>query len=165
MRHPFALAVLAALCITACMTPQEKAAKQLARRIAPEYASRIVFSHKPDTADCYSIEAKGRRLLITGSNANAMAAGFGRYLRDVCLTDVSWYLFQQVELPAVMPLPDTTITGHALVPKRFFLNYCTFGYEMPWWQWADWERLIDWMALYGINMPLAITGQESCGRS
>ena len=32
---------------------------------------------------------------------------------------------------------------------------------MPWWTWKDWERLIDWMALNGINMPLAITGQES----
>lgn len=32
---------------------------------------------------------------------------------------------------------------------------------MPWWQWKDWERLIDWMALNGINTPLAITGQEA----
>ena len=31
---------------------------------------------------------------------------------------------------------------------------------MLWWQWEDWERFIDWMALNGINMPLAITGQE-----
>ncbi|MEI3155517.1 MAG: alpha-N-acetylglucosaminidase TIM-barrel domain-containing protein [Odoribacter sp.] len=45
--------------------------------------------------------------------------------------------------------------------KRFFLNYCTFGYTMAWWQWRDWERFIDWMALNGVNMPLAITGQEA----
>jgi len=32
---------------------------------------------------------------------------------------------------------------------------------MPWWGWDDWQRLIDWMALNGINMPLAITGQEA----
>ena len=31
---------------------------------------------------------------------------------------------------------------------------------MPWWQWADWERLIDWMALNGVNLPLANTGAE-----
>ena len=49
----------------------------------------------------------------------------------------------------------------ARAQERFFLNYCTFGYTMPWWQWRDWERLIDWMALNGVNMPLAITGQES----
>ena len=60
-----------------------------------------------------------------------------------------------------MPLPDRTISGRALVPERFFLNYCTFGYTMPWWKWPQWERFIDWMALNGINMPLAITGQEA----
>jgi alpha-N-acetylglucosaminidase len=31
---------------------------------------------------------------------------------------------------------------------------------MPWWKWRDWERFIDWMALNGVNLPLAITGQE-----
>ena len=53
------------------------------------------------------------------------------------------------------------IISTARCKNRFFLNYCTFGYTMPWWTWKDWERLIDWMALNGINMPLAITGQES----
>ena len=38
------------------------------------------------------------------------------------------------------------------------LNYCTFGYTMPWWTWQDWERFIDWMALNGITTPLAATG-------
>ena len=32
---------------------------------------------------------------------------------------------------------------------------------MTWWKWSDWEHFIDWMALNGINMPLAITGQEA----
>lgn len=44
---------------------------------------------------------------------------------------------------------------------RFFLNYCTYGYSLPWWTWREWEHFIDWMALNGVNMPLAITGQES----
>ena len=28
---------------------------------------------------------------------------------------------------------------------------------MPWWGWTEWERFIDWMALQGVTMPLAIT--------
>ena len=32
---------------------------------------------------------------------------------------------------------------------------------MVWWNWARWEREIDWMALRGINLPLAFNGQES----
>ena len=31
---------------------------------------------------------------------------------------------------------------------------------MSWWDWERWQKEIDWMALHGINMPLAITGEE-----
>lgn len=31
---------------------------------------------------------------------------------------------------------------------------------MVWWKWPRWEREIDWMALQGINFPLAFAGQE-----
>ncbi|WP_431216904.1 alpha-N-acetylglucosaminidase TIM-barrel domain-containing protein [Puia sp. P3] len=31
---------------------------------------------------------------------------------------------------------------------------------MSWWDWDRWQQEIDWMALHGINMPLAITGEE-----
>ena len=30
------------------------------------------------------------------------------------------------------------------------------------WDWERWEREIDWMALNGINLPLAFTGMVSC---
>ena len=33
-----------------------------------------------------------------------------------------------------------------------------------WWQWPDWEKHIDWMALNGINLPLAFNGQEEIWR-
>jgi len=29
------------------------------------------------------------------------------------------------------------------------------------WDWSRWEQEIDWMALQGINFPLAFVGQES----
>ena len=29
------------------------------------------------------------------------------------------------------------------------------------WQWKNWERFIDWMAINGVNLPLSITGQEA----
>ena len=62
----------------------------------------------------------------------------------------------------VTPLTFEQLTGRkALVDKRFFLNYCTYGYSLPWWKWEDWERLIDWMAIHGVNLALANTGQES----
>jgi len=56
---------------------------------------------------------------------------------------------------------DTTVRQEYRFDKRFFLNYCTFSYAILWWRWDDWERFIDWMALNGINMPLAIAEQEA----
>ena len=31
---------------------------------------------------------------------------------------------------------------------------------MAFWDWKRWEKEIDWMALHGINLPLAVVGQE-----
>ena len=142
-----------------CSTPAEKALKGLSGRIVPDY--NIQFKEKADTAESYSFYTKGGRLVIEGSSAQAMAVGLGRYLRDYCKADISWYLSDPVELPSKMPAVTEPVSGHARVPYRFFLNYCTFGYEMPWWGWDEWERLIDWMALEGVNLPLAITGEEA----
>ena len=61
-----------------------------------------------------------------------------------------------VEIPEELPMVGEKVVSEARVDTRFFLNYCTYGYTMPWWQWKEWERFIDWMALNGINMPLAI---------
>ena len=83
------------------------------------------------------------------------------YLKYYCLTTVSWYADIAVEIPEELPMVGEKVVSEARVDTRFFLNYCTYGYTMPWWQWKEWERFIDWMALNGINMPLAITGQEA----
>ncbi len=32
---------------------------------------------------------------------------------------------------------------------------------MTWWSWERWEAEIDWMALHGINLPMAFTGTPS----
>ncbi|KAL2360265.1 hypothetical protein RJZ56_006864 [Blastomyces dermatitidis] len=34
------------------------------------------------------------------------------------------------------------------------------GYATPWWTWEDWELELDWLAIRGVNLPLAWTGYE-----
>ncbi len=41
------------------------------------------------------------------------------------------------------------------------MNVCTASYSMAWWDWRRWEEEMDWMALSGINLALAFTGQEA----
>ena len=145
----------------ACQTADEKEAGALAKRIMGPAAQNIVFEQMESEQDIYELSQIGPKVLIRGNNANSMAVGLNRYLQEYCLTNVSWYDFNPVELPDVLPDVLTPVRAKAELKDRFFLNYCTFGYTMAWWKWEQWERFIDWMALNGVNMPLAITGQEA----
>jgi alpha-N-acetylglucosaminidase len=139
------------------------AARAIVHRLIPSCSEKFYF-RKISSAqgkDCFTIESVGDKILIAGNNANSMAMGLNHYLKFYCLTTVSWYVDMSVKMPEKLPLIIHKISSEARVDRRFFLNYCTYGYTMPWWQWRDWERLIDWMALNGVNMPLAITGQEA----
>ena len=138
-------------------------AMALASRLSPALAAKVEF-HQIDAEqgrDVFTLESRGGKVAIGGNNAGSMAVGLNRYLNRYCKVTVSWYADVAVELPKTLPDVPATERVTARVPQRFFLNYCTWGYTMPFWQWRDWERFIDWMALNGVNLPLAITGQEA----
>ena len=163
------ITLLSVLMVTSCAvgtdTPadeQAAAAKALAGRIIPKQSRNIDFVTVPsDSTDKYSLEFVGDRLVISGNSALSMAVGLNHYLKEYCLQTVTWYVADAVKMPRKLPRFEGKISRKALVRDRFFLNYCTFGYTLNWWQWKEWERLIDWMALNGVNMALATTGQES----
>ena len=138
-----------------------EAASALARRILPKHGGEIEFIREPSDTDFYSLETVDGRLRICGNNANSMAVGFCNYLEDWCKITVTWYERDAVREPRRLPAVEGKVTRNALVGHRFFLNYCTFGYTLAWWQWKDWERLIDWMAMHGVTLALANTGQEA----
>ena len=144
-----------------CRTADERAAMGLAERIVPSYAADIEFVQLCDSIDVFELCNDGGKLVIKGNNANSMAMGLNYWLKNCCKVTVSWFASDPVECPFPMPPVPSKVRIEARTGERFFLNYCTFGYTMPWWQWKDWERLIDWMALNGVTMPLATTGQEA----
>ena len=49
---------------------------------------------------------------------------------------------------------------YIVAENHYLYNVCTYGYSMPYWDWERWEKEIDWMAVHGINMPLALVGYE-----
>ena len=167
MKHPLLTLLCCALCLTcAAQNPQNRPIDGLAHRILGDMDTWFVFEYQPDTVDYFQIEPitdklTSLKIRITGNNDNSLAVGLNYYLKHIAGVHVSWLLCEPVELPLKFPLTLKTIRKEALVKDRFFLNYCTYGYTMPWWKWPQWERFIDWMALNGINMPLAITGQEA----
>ena len=162
MNRFFLLICSAALLLSCAVDKDVKQARALAGRILEgPGVSLLEFQKAPADTDYFCVESRGRKLVITGNNANSTAAGLGYYLRHYCNVEIGWMDSGKARLEAPLPRVEEAVTSRALVPNRFFLNYCTYGYTLPWWHWADWERLIDWMALNGVNLPLAITGQES----
>lgn len=155
------LAALLLLGTSACNRNDDAAVRALARRIIPAQESHFRFERTADSVDRFELESKGDRIVIRGNNSNSIAVGLNYYLKNYCLTTVSWFADAPVEMPSVLPAIEGKISIEARAKDRFFLNYCTFGYTMPWWGWSEWEHFIDWMALNGITMPLAITGQET----
>jgi alpha-N-acetylglucosaminidase len=136
---------------------------QLIDRILPGKSSEFIIEglKTKDGNEAFELCSDDGKVIIKGTNDLAIAKAFNFYLNNYCHTRVSWYKDDPIVAPEVLPMVETPVTHECRFEKRFFLNYCTFGYTMLWWQWDDWERFIDWMALNGINMPLAITGQEA----
>ncbi|MHC4664877.1 MAG: alpha-N-acetylglucosaminidase [Planctomycetota bacterium] len=110
--------------------------------------------------DVFEIESENQKLIVRGNNGVSMARGLNWYLKYYCHQNVAWdstRVMLQKELPEVSP----KLRKSSWARDRYFLNYCAFGYSMAWWDWEQWEMLIDWMALNGINLPLSVTGQEA----
>lgn len=158
----FVIFMVCSLSLQASTVKEDLAAiKALAERVIPEQADQFIFKVVKSSKDRFRLESKGQKIQISGNNANSLAVGLNHYLKYYCNVEVGWFSHDTYTMPAVLPKVSKPVTVDARVKDRFFLNYCTFGYTMPWWQWEEWEHFIDWMALNGVNLPLAITGQES----
>jgi len=138
-----------------------EAAAALAQRVLGERAAEFAFETIPkdDGRDVFEVSCADGRALVRGSSPVAMATGLNWYLKYHCHACVSW-VGDQLDLPKPLPAVESF---RKVTPcrYRYYFNYCTFSYTMAWWDWARWEREIDWMALNGINMPLSVTGQEA----
>ncbi len=137
------------------------ASKALLGRILPQQALQFII--KPlasdNGKDVFEIESIHHKIVLRGNNGVAIASALYYYLTEYCHCQVTWN-GTNLKLPKSLPVLPAKIHKQTPYNYRYYLNYCTFNYSMSWWDWPRWEREIDWMALHGINMPLAITGEE-----
>jgi len=138
------------------------AAQALLERLLPQHAGRFVFEVIPPALgrDIFEIESRDGKPVIRGNTGVSMAMGLNWYLKHYCHCNIS-LCASQLNLPNPLPEIQPKVQQISWARYRYFLNYCCFGYSLPWWDWGQWERMIDWMALNGINVPLAVTGQEA----
>lgn len=143
-------------------TDPRAAAGALIRRVLPGHADRFQLEVIPrdPAGDTFEIESRDGKVILRGNNAVSLASALNWYLKHHANCHISW-CGDQLELPEPLPVVATKVRQVSPFRYRYCFNYCAFSYSLAWWDWAQWERMIDWMALHGINLPLAVTGQEA----
>lgn len=137
------------------------AGRALIRRVVPAHAKHFEVAELTSASgkDEFEIENIDGKVLLRGTSGVAVASALYHYLTEYAHCQITWN-GTNLALPAQLPAVPAKVRKQTVYQYRYNLNYCTFNYSMSWWDWDRWQNEIDWMALHGINMPLAITGEE-----
>ena len=138
----------------------------LLERQFPEIKDRFKFTTEESNENFFEISTEGSdplktKITIKGNNKLSISSGLGYYLRYHALSQMSWTgdSLKNIKDKKLPPLKEP-IKKISKLQYSYYMNTCTHSYSASWWDWERWEREIDWMALNGVNLPLAFTGLE-----
>lgn len=136
--------------------------QQLIKRNTPEIADRFVLRgmNPVDGKNAYAVFCEDGKIVLCGDCKISQAMGYYAYLKQICGVNLSHCGNRTLQV-AEAPLFDGRIEQVIPQQRRVYMNYCTLGYSFAFWQWEDWEREIDFMAMNGVNMPLSVVGSEA----
>lgn len=162
MKHlPFLCAfACAGLSWAATPTEIEAARGVIARFAGEEVAKGLTLSSIPSAEGdrhAYEIADNGRTL--RGSSAVALCKAFYANATSKGAGIASWSgkRFDATRAFA----PSAPVRVEAPFRHYQYFNVVTYGYSMPYWDEARWMEELDWMALHGIDMPLALIANEA----
>lgn len=148
--------------LSRALTPGEIAAARgvIARFAGDAVAQSLTLEGLPAREDgrhAYEIADNGRTL--RGTSAVALCKAFYANAKAKGAGLCSWTGNRFDAAAAFAPSEPVRVVA----PFRHYqyFNVCTFGYSLPFWDEARWMREIDWMALHGIDMPLALLATEA----
>ncbi|HEY3004981.1 MAG TPA: alpha-N-acetylglucosaminidase TIM-barrel domain-containing protein [Kribbellaceae bacterium] len=137
------------------------AASDAVRRLAGDVvASQVIFRAvaPTDGQEYFRISADSGRVTVDGTSPSVLLTGFDWYLKYVAHADISWDA-GRVDAASPLPLPTAPIVQRANVGHRLFGNDIWTDYTAAHWDWAEWQREIDLLALHGYNevfMPIGL---------
>lgn len=132
-------------------------------RVAPWMEGKVIVEglavEDENCVDAYELSMVNGRLLIKATSIPAAGMGFNHYLKYYCHRNYA-LVGQNMEPVDTLP-PVVGIISHSTSAKyRHFFNFCTLNYSASFWEWPDWQRVIDYMVLNGVNLTLATVGME-----
>ena len=135
----------------------------LLERIDKGASAKFKIERVKSQKDFFELDQQGRRVVVRGNTWVNIASGVNWYLKYYAGIHLSWNQMQ-AKLPVVLPAVKQRERHETDLSQRYAFNYCTFSYSMAFWDWKRWEQEIDWLALHGVNLPLAIVGEECVWR-
>jgi len=159
----------------------------LLERVLPGSSAHFELTLAPAAQASFTLsDGAGGKVTVVGTTASELSAGAGYYLQQLCGMTVGWprgggsHLFTPKAWPKIGSSP---VSQKRNTPWSYIMNVCTHSYSLVWYGWAEvrllvpalvpplvlllvltcslqWEAFIDWQSLVGINLNLAVTGQE-----
>ncbi len=143
---------------SASLAAKAAAVRVLGEKGAEHFCFQMENAMEKDT---FRVCGKDGMIQISARDGVSFLSGLNWYLRYICKKQITW----ETVLPAYsweeFPTDFAPVTMRSPFRYRYFLNYCTYSYTMPFWDWERWEKELDLMALGGVNLALSLTGQEA----
>lgn len=132
-------------------------------RSCPDWADKFLLEQVESESgmNTYSYEKSGDKVLIKGDCAISMAVAFCGFVRDYC---GGYFDAEHALRTAQFNLPSEKKEGTIEKKYRTCFEYTSFSCGACWWDWERWQNEIDFMAMNGVNMPLAAVGTEAVWR-
>ena len=156
----FLLSVFCLCSLALSATPVDGLLERIDKGASKKFKIELVKSPK----DFFELDQSGKQVVVRGNTWVNIASGINWYLKYYAGVQLSWN-GMTAKLPAVLPKVEKKERHETDLKLRYDFNYCTFSYSMAFWDWKRWRREIDWMALHGVNTPLAIVGEECVWRN
>lgn len=134
--------------------------KGFLERNLPAVKEDIIVSIEPGEKDYFLITSGDGKLYVKANNCISAFHGIYAYLKTYCNVQLSWCANTEIKIDRLVMF-DGEFSKMIEQKYRVYMNYCTLDYSMCWWDFDRWEKEIDFMAMNGINMPLAVVGTEA----
>lgn len=161
MLRIFLLSVI--LASSSCLYAQNsiREAREVIHRFAGEFPAKLKLSFidKENSCDVFETKVRNGELEIRGSSGVALCRGFYDFIKSNH-AGISAWSGNRCIFPASLPenMEKRVVSPF---PRHYYYNVVTYGYTLPYWDWQRWEEEIDWMALHGVDMPLALVANEA----
>ena len=155
------LTMMACLCM---MVLQANPVTDMLERIDKGASKKFKIELRTADRDFFELDQSGNRVVVRGNTWVNIATGVNWYLKHHAGIHLSWNNMT-ASLPATLPRVPARERHETDLTLRYDFNYCTFSYTMAFWDWNRWQTELDWMALHGVNLPLAVVGEECVWRN